>query len=95
MEQEKLNSKPCAQCGKMMYSQGHIVRQICEDCKKKNRQDFINSLKKYTNNNKYDSCSEPQPLNEVIYEIEDYNKKHNTCLTYGQYVSSVDNLKNI
>lgn len=87
MEQEKLNSKLCAQCGKMMYSQGNIIRQICDDCRKENQREYNKKLKKFVAKTVCDSNAEPQPLSEVIYEVEDYNKAHHTCLTYGQYIS--------
>lgn len=33
------------------------------------------------------------PLNQIVREVEEYNKNNNTCLSYGQYISLIKSKK--
>lgn len=81
-----MNTRVCMQCGNIIYSQGITRRKLCDDCKRKNRLEYqqaLKSLRLYNDKNSFKT----QSLEEIVKEIDIYNKTNNTCLTYGEYVS--------
>ena len=66
----------CAECHKVFRNPDENER-FCPDCKKiKNKK----KLKPKPNKN----------ASQIIIELEEYNKKHGTRLSYGQYVGKFD-----
>ncbi len=74
----------CRCCGAKLV-QGQ--REYCSDnCKKKG--EFL-----WERERRRRRLSLISPLNLVLKEIAEYNKKHNTKLSYGQYVSLIKEKK--
>lgn len=48
----------------------------CEDCRREMNMKPTRSKKR---------CNKPKTINEVLCEIEQYNKEHGTNLSYGKY----------
>ena len=75
---QKLFDLKCAECGKVFRNPDENER-FCPDCKKiKDRRtpEPVSRAKK--------------GIYQVMRELEQYNRKHGTTLSYGQYVASVD-----
>lgn len=67
--------KICAECGKEFFSPNTVVKFCCKRCA--------------TLYNKKSAKRKKQPkkqtLDEVLAELNEYNKTHGTHLTYGKY----------
>jgi hypothetical protein len=70
---------------------------FCEKCKIKNKkaqgESSRQQYKKPISSKK--KIEEPKPLNQVIKEMVEYNKKHNTRYDYGYYVLQVEGYNGI
>ena len=80
--------KHCADCKQPFYGGSNSKR--CPECqaKRTKEQQKIKYLKR---RNKYNKSL--KDINEIVREVEAYNKEHNTRLTYGKYVSMMEGEK--
>jgi Zn finger protein HypA/HybF involved in hydrogenase expression len=89
-----LNIIQCAECGRKFYSGKNSL--VCPDCKKsKLSEKSDNESNVYRNvrsgkKSKTRYCKNSKSLTEIISEIERYNKRHNTHLSYGKYIEMVE-----
>ena len=94
MEERKLNEHICADCGEKFYTYGNTRRRICDKCKIGNKKKYY---KKYAETfksvHKKEIKKKTKSLTEYIREVEEYNRSHNTCLTYGQYKNLTNKYK--
>lgn len=91
MEERKLNENKCIECGHIFYTFGKTRRKLCEECVKARKRI---SVKAYTSeyykdvyNKRTPKKENPQGLNDFMCEVEEYNRSHGTCPTYGQYTA--------
>lgn len=67
--------KFCAECGKEFYSTNGNVKFCSKECKAKHR----------TKAGHQPKTPERKTLDEVIADMNEYNRTHGTHLTYGKY----------
>lgn len=88
--------RECKECGKHFYTSAPQT-MFCEKCKIENKkaqgESSRQQYKKPTSSKK--KIKEPKPLNQVIKEMVEYNKKHNTRYDYGYYVLQVEGYNGI
>jgi hypothetical protein len=87
--------KTCIDCGKEFTAKAHNAKR-CKECiiihdrerKRKNYKRKKNSLK---------TCNKPKmSINDILRQLNRYNKRHKTCLTYGQFIQIKDRrVKNV
>lgn len=89
---KKYREFKCTVCGKAFKSTGTHA-QFCPECRpgiKAERTREYNrtcwDVKKRKERKKR-VLAEIQSINEVMRELEKYNKSHGTCYTYGQYTA--------
>ena len=81
---QKLFDLKCAECKKVFRNPDENER-FCPECKK-----IKESKKKARQKAK---SIKSKSILQVTGELEKYNKKHRTMLTYGKYVALVDKQK--
>ena len=79
---QKLFDLKCVECGKV-FRNPNENEKFCPECKK------IKESKKKPNPKSKIKTS--KTIWQITRELEKYNKKHKTRLSYGQYVALVDN----
>jgi rRNA maturation endonuclease Nob1 len=77
---QKLFTLQCAEC-KKIFRNPNENKRFCPDCSK------IKEKKSPKTEEKSKS------LSEVMKDLNEYNQKHGTNLSYGEYVSLVDKSK--
>ena len=83
MEERKLNSNFCNDCGETFYTFGKTKRRLCDSCRKKHKNAQSGEFKRVYK--KHEKKTAKTSLSEYIRIVEEYNRKNGTCLTYGQY----------
>lgn len=77
--------KNCLHCGKefrpLIGTQMYCCRS-CYELAKKKRAEIYNRKKREER-----AARKNRTLDEILKEIEEYNKKHGTFISYGQYMS--------
>ena len=81
--------KNCIECGQPFIAYGQKALR-CPECRKIVARKQIASSKSHwlrsKKANKKKSYRPPMTINEVLKELEMYNKVHGTRLSYGQFV---------
>ena len=87
MEERKLNEHKCSECGRIFYTFGKSRRKLCDECVK--ARERKRSKEMYTNvfGKKTFEKEKPRSIYEIMREIDEYNRQHNTHLSYGQYAN--------
>ncbi len=68
----------CTECGKEFFSTSSRTKVCSKACRLKRQWKLCK-----TNNSKHDN--KKQTLDEVLAELNEYNRTHGTHLTYGKY----------
>lgn len=77
-----MNKYFCEICGSVIYSVGKKRNIKCESCMRKARS---RKAREQTNSPYFKRKFDNSGLHTSIYELELYNKEHNTNYTYGKY----------
>ena len=93
MEERKLNEHICADCGNKFYTYGNTRRILCDKCKSAKRKKNTNAEIYKGVHKKKEIKAKTKSLIEYMREVEEYNRSHNTCLTYGQYKNLTNKYK--
>lgn len=80
--------KHCVDCKQPFYG-GHNSKR-CPECQAKRTKE-INKINYLKRRNKYNKSL--KDINEIVREVEAYNKEHNTLITYGKYVAMMEGEK--
>lgn len=84
----RLHFRTCVQCGIEFYS-GKTNAQLCESCREDNKKVALERMKE--GNKKPPKAvakkRNVKSLKTVLKQLDRYNKKHHTELSYGQYVA--------
>lgn len=83
MEKRKVYVKYCLQCGEPIITAIRTTQDLCERCRKENSKMIRTALKNKTKKKK--RTYETQSIYDFVAEVDRYNKKHGTQLSYGQY----------
>lgn len=78
--------KRCIECGELFVTE-HQADRKCPKCKEKTK-DKQNQQKRDENKSPYIRTKYRRPKispEEAPLTVDEYNRKHGTCLTYGQY----------
>lgn len=89
--EKNINSKLCCECGGKFYTKSS---HKCPKCKNKSRQENYERQKEIFRSKSSCPVSKKtkykfKSLKVIEKERAKYNKEHNTCLSYGQYVELV------
>ncbi len=83
----------CKDCGCKFYAKTKH-KAFCEDCIKRHRKESLKEeSKKHIKPENEAAPASPKrkkkakSLNQILSDLERYNKKHKTILSYGEYVS--------
>lgn len=90
----------CKECGVKFIAYSRKALR-CPECRRnaireqnksyqRQLQQSIKEVKKITTKKTY---RPPMTINEVVNEMEKYNKVHGTCLSYGQFVLILEGYK--
>lgn len=89
--ESNIGYKKCGECGVKIFTNQKGGARVCDNCKKETA--------KQTKERQYELYRAKPPktekkkkiktLRQIEKERAEYNKKHNTWLSYGQYVSMV------
>ena len=84
----KLN---CIDCGKVFTTKSPKALR-CEKCKHEHLLQMAKeSHRKQVAKRNYEKRKRAKiSIRQILREMEEYNKEHNTSLSYGQYVSLID-----
>lgn len=95
-KERKLIEIACIDCGKTYTAQSRAAKR-CPECNLKHRKEY---RQEYAEANKKEQIEiqkkfkKPicnfKPTEQILKEMETYNKEHKTRLSYGQYVALVD-----
>lgn len=69
----------CHYCGVRLYDQKDFCSSACRE----------NGLKLWQLEQHRRRRRAVHPLNVIIREVENYNRRNGTCYTYGQYISRI------
>lgn len=83
MEKRKVYVKYCLQCGEPIITAIRTTQDLCERCRKENSKMIRTALENKTKKKKH--TAETQSVYDFVAEVDRYNKKHGTRLSYGQY----------
>lgn len=73
----------CEQCG-CEYEHYSMFRRFCDDCRR--QRDAERQRKKYQKNKvETDKKQSVKSISQIARELDEYNRKNGTCLTYGKY----------
>ncbi len=67
--------KICAECGKEFYSHNSNIKFCSKECRDANKKKSRQPKK----------AKKKKTLDELLAEIDEYNRTHGTHLTYGKY----------
>lgn len=76
--------KTCALCGKLFIAKSNNAK-YCVDCRYKGGQLKIKQLRAARKKRKIHKS-----LNDIMWDLAEYNKKHKTNLSYGKYVQLLE-----
>ena len=83
-------------CGKTYTAQSRAAKR-CPECNLKHRKEYRQEYAEANKKEQVKIQEKPQkpmhktkPMNQILKEMEIYNKEHKTRLSYGQYVALVD-----
>lgn len=85
LKSSELYTKTCSECKKVFRTDKPKVR-LCPNCKKKKQQEGYEQLKKPVCE-EYTGSGTNADIFKEVREMEEYNRKHGTNYTYGQYIS--------
>lgn len=83
-----LNAHNCKGCGEIFFTYGKSKRQLCDKCKRRNLKELKHRQREILKSvyvTEKGEQTEAKSINEIMRELAEYNKAHNTALTYGQY----------
>lgn len=81
-----MNKYICEKCGVEILSVGKKRVILCEKCYNRQKQEEYNKLYKKPIKTKRKPRGDFRSIRQVIAEMEEHNRKHGICLTYGTYV---------
>lgn len=88
--ERKVHEHICVDCGEKFYTFGVSKRTICDDCKKRHKVKWqaerYKSFKSLKNECPQVKKGKKTSLNEILKEIDEYNRIHGTYLSYGEYI---------
>lgn len=92
---EEIIEKQCELCGTVMYIFKSSKKKYCDDCVEKRRIERAKRQSERAKENKRKAAERRtmKSLHEIMWELEEYNRKHKTCLSYGQYCNLTRNEK--
>lgn len=85
MEKRKVYLKYCLQCGEPIVTAIRTTQDLCEHCRKENSKMIRTALEIKAKPKKKKRTAETQSVYDFVAEVDRYNKKHGTRLSYGQY----------
>ena len=78
----------CERCGELFGARSKAAL-YCKECRAE-----IARERSRENKRKYRAMRKPlcevKPIKDFLRELDEYNRKHGTCLTYGQYVAMLE-----
>ena len=77
----------CVDCGQPFYSKATKALR-CPECRKEHAKEYRRQRKEGIYKR-----TPSKTLNEIMRELQVYNREHNTKLTYGQYVLKVEGVQ--
>lgn len=84
----------CKQCGRE-FIHTTFCKTYCDECsadrKRERNKKFMRKKRGSQISGGYKTTTrrESKSLSQVVRELEEYNKEHGTCISYGQYVSMI------
>jgi hypothetical protein len=78
----------CKQCGKE-FIHGTYCKTYCDECSAIRQRERNRKFMQKKRGGKVTKQKENKSLSQVIRELEEYNKAHGTCISYGQYVALI------
>ena len=84
---ERKYSLICFTCGKRFEHSNEYKKYCCEECAEEARK---KARRKYMRKIRAKASCEIKTLREIERERREYNEKHGTHLSYGQYVNMVE-----
>ena len=87
MAEGKIYTKVCRRCGKEFQTH-KIKMQLCPDCKAEKKKEWSSVRNEDNRKPKqtfHRTVPDVLPIRPYTAIIEQYNKTHGTCYTYGQF----------
>lgn len=81
--------RECDVCGNKFMAYHSNSRYCSVDCKKQHVRERIKRLREEKANEEANKKSREYNLNKNLYKLHEYNEKHGTRLSYGQFMAKV------
>ena len=87
MKEQEPYIKYCLECGAPIVTAIRTTQEVCSDCRRKQSKLLRSALEigQKSKPKKKKHTAETQSVYDFVAEVERYNKKHGTRLSYGQY----------
>ena len=82
-----LQKRWCFYIWHIFYTFGKTRRKLCDDCVKARKNKRNLDIYKNVYNKHTPKKDKPRGLNDFMREVEEYNRSHGKCLTYGEYTA--------
>ena len=87
MKEREPYIKYCIECGAPIVTAIRTTQEVCSDCRRKQSKLLRSALEigQKSKPKKKKHTAETQSVYDFVAEVDRYNKKHGTQLSYGQY----------
>lgn len=75
----------CSVCGTLFETTGKSAK-YCPECRIWKKKEMSANSRKAMRARRAHQQIKSTTINDVLRELEEYNKRHGTCYTYGQYM---------
>lgn len=92
LRNKDLYTKNCKNCG-MVFRTDNSRVQICPSCRKTKKAESIkseNETHKKPKQKFHRVIPGTISINDIVFMLEEYNKKYKQCYTYGKFVSLIN-----
>ncbi len=77
----------CEVCGKKFTKTHQYEKYCCDECRKVAQKEYFKRYEEKRRAKKTQPNKAPkETLDKILKQLDRYNKKNNTCLSYGQFV---------